>query len=105
MKMRPCSHLFRRQTHFHISTSKKRSVHGMQCSWDVASCVRWKLIVQLLKVILFLQCSGVQDISKCPWRLADWMEQISAQLNCSFQHILREANDTVDHLVREGASS
>lgn len=35
--------------------------------------------------------------SRCPWKLADWAEEvhsISSQLGCSFHHILREANDS-----------
>lgn len=44
--------------------------------------------------------------SKYQWRLLEWVEevyQISAQLHCSFYHILREANDIADFLAREGA--
>lgn len=42
---------------------------------------------------------------KCPWQLADWVEEIhhiSAQLSCTFFHISREANDTTDRLARKG---
>lgn len=44
--------------------------------------------------------------SKWPWRLADWVEEIhyiSSHLNCTFHHILGEANKTADLLAREGA--
>lgn len=46
--------------------------------------------------------------SRYPWRLANSVEEvhhISAQLNCCFHHILREANYIANHLAREGASS
>lgn len=46
--------------------------------------------------------------SKCPWRLADWVEEvqaISGQLSCSFNHILGKANETVDFLARKGVSA
>lgn len=42
-----------------------------------------------------------------PWRLADWVEEvqsISAQLNCKFIHIFREANEATDALAVEGSS-
>lgn len=38
----------------------------------------------------------------CPWRLADWVEEIhyiSRQLQCSFSHVCREANGVEDELV------
>ena len=40
-----------------------------------------------------------------PWRLADWVEEvqdISSLLGASFHHVLREANNMVDGLAREG---
>lgn len=40
-----------------------------------------------------------------PWRLADWVEEvkdISRQIEASFIHIHREANDLMDGLAREG---
>lgn len=45
---------------------------------------------------------------RCPWKIADWVEeihQISFQLDVSFYHILREANDIADHLTGEGTLS
>lgn len=45
--------------------------------------------------------------SKCPWRLANWVEEvlcIARRLKCTFKHILREANEVADSLAREGAS-
>ena len=39
------------------------------------------------------------------WRLVDWVEEvqdISPQLDPSFHHIIREANDMADDLTREG---
>lgn len=38
-------------------------------------------------------------------RLGEEVLHISAQLNCSFHHILQEANDIVDHLAKEGTST
>lgn len=42
--------------------------------------------------------------AKCPWWLADWVEEIkhiSTQLQCCFLHVLREANGIADGLARE----
>lgn len=38
-------------------------------------------------------------------RLGEEVLHISAQLNCSFHHILQEGNNIVDHLAKEGAST
>lgn len=45
--------------------------------------------------------------SSSPSRLADWvkdMQDISSQLNVTFNLLLREANDMADDLAREGVS-
>lgn len=52
--------------------------------------------------------SPVRGQAKCPWRVADLVEEIqhiSASLRLSFNHVSREANDTKDSLVRVGAFS
>lgn len=43
-----------------------------------------------------------------PLVFAEWVDEvqeISLQLGCKFNHVLREANDVVDSLAREGAFS
>lgn len=45
---------------------------------------------------------------KCSWRLMDWVEEvhlIAWCLQCTFHHMLREANDLVDGLAWEGVLS
>lgn len=54
-----------------------------------------------------LAIQWVSRKSKCPWSQANWVKEvhhISSQLNCSFQHILREANDAADQLAEVGVS-
>lgn len=57
---------------------------------------------------LFSAIQWGQGKTQCLQRLADWVEevhQISKQPHCTFQYVLREANDVAEGLKREGASS
>lgn len=65
------------------------------------------LLIPLLRGNSFCAIQWGFGAATCPWRLADWMEEIqniSRQWRCTFSHVLRKANGVVNGLAREGVS-
>lgn len=59
----------------------------------------FRLCIWAAKICLSL----VTGKSTCLWHVVDWVEEvhhISQQLQCTFNHVLREANDLADCLAR-----
>lgn len=60
--------------------------------------------MQSLKVTLFSTIQWGLVKSSFPWTLAEWVKEvqdISSQMNATFNHMLHKANDKADGLAKE----